>query len=234
MKLNIKLFADGADIGEMYELYNKKIVSGYTTNPSLMRKAGVKDYKKFAKEVLELIPDMPISFEVFSDDIHEMEKEARQISSWGKNIYVKIPITNTSGMSTSSLIKNLSSDGIKVNITAILTPTQVDDIIDYLDKQTPSIVSVFAGRIADTGMDPVPIMTYISKIVRNHNIELLWASTREVLNIIQAQNCGCHIITVTPDILKKLPMLGKDLTELSLETVQMFYNDAKSAGYKIL
>lgn len=234
MKLNIKLFADGADIGEMYELYNKKIVSGYTTNPSLMRKAGVKDYKKFAKEVLELIPDMPISFEVFSDDIHEMEKEAREISSWGKNIYVKIPITNTSGMSTSSLIKNLSSDGIKVNITAILTPTQVDDIIDYLDKQTPSIVSVFAGRIADTGMDPVPIMTYISKIVRNHNIELLWASTREVLNIIQAQNCGCHIITVTPDILKKLPMLGKDLTELSLETVQMFYNDAKSAGYKIL
>lgn len=234
MKLNIKLFADGADIGEMYELYNKKIVSGYTTNPSLMRKAGVKDYKKFAKEVLELIPDMPISFEVFSDDIHEMEKEAREISSWGKNIYVKIPITNTSGMSTSSLIKNLSSDGIKVNITAILTPTQVDDIIDYLDKQTPSIVSVFAGRIADTGMDPVPIMTYISKIVRNHNIELLWASTREVLNIIQAQNCGCHIITVTPDILKKLPMFGKDLTELSLETVQMFYNDAKSAGYKIL
>lgn len=233
MNLKIKLFADGADIGDMFELYKKRVVSGLTTNPTLMRKAGVKNYKEFAKQVLELIPDMPISFEVFSDDPITMGKEAREIASWGKNVYVKIPITNSEGVSTRDLIKELSSDGIKVNITAILTPAQVDDVIDYLDKRTPSIVSVFAGRIADTGMDPVPIMTTIGKMVRNHNTELLWASTRELLNVIQAEKCGCDIITVTPDILKKLPMLGKDLTELSLDTVKMFYEDAKICGYKI-
>lgn len=234
MKLNIKLFVDSANINEILELYHSGIIDGGTTNPTLMRKAGVKNYKEFAKQVLEMIPDIPISFEVFSDDTIIMGKEAREIASWGKNVYVKIPITNSDGVSTRHLIKELSSEGVKVNITAILTPAQVDDVIDCLDKRTPSIISVFAGRIADTGVDPVPIMTTIRKIIRNHNTELLWASTREMLNVIQAEKCGCDIITVTPDILKKLPMLGKDLTELSLDTVKMFKNDAELSGYKIL
>lgn len=234
MNIKIKLFSDGADIGDMIKAHNEGIVSGFTTNPTLLRKAGVKDYKAFAKAVLKEITDMPVSFEVFSDNLVGMCREAREISSWGENVYIKIPITNTNGASTGYLIKDLSSEGIKVNVTAILTPAQVDDIIDCLDKRTPSIVSVFAGRIADTGMDPVPIMTTIRKIVKNHNIELLWASTREVLNIVQAEKCGCDIITVTPDILKKLPMLGKDLTELSLDTVKMFFEDARLCGYKIL
>lgn len=234
--LNIKLYADGADIGEMYELYNKKIVSGFTTNPSLMRKSGVKDYKEFAKQVLELIPDMPISFEVFSDDFHEMEKEVREISSWGDNVYVKVPITNTKGTSTLPLIEKLSNDGIKLNVTAILTLGQVRSTVRVTSDKVPTIISVFAGRIADTGIDPTRIMrmSAVELISTKTKTELLWASTREVLNIIQAQDCGCDIITVTPDILKKLPMLGKDLTQLSLETVQMFHNDALSAGYKIL
>jgi transaldolase len=235
MKLDIKLFADGADIGNMYELYVCGKVSGFTTNPSLMRKAGVKDYKLYANKVLELIPDMPISFEVFSDDLEIMEREAKEISSWGDNVYVKIPITNTFGESTAPIIKNLSDDSIKLNITAILTLEQVDVAIDNLSINTPSIISVFAGRIADTGINPKYIMVMSSiKISHNKNCELLWASTREFYNIIQAINSGCDIITVTPDILKKLPMYGKDLTELSLETVKMFYEDAVAAGYKIL
>jgi transaldolase len=232
--IGIKLFADGADLKDMFKWYNSGIISGFTTNPTLMKKAGITNYEEFAKVVLKAIPDMPISFEVFSDDPDSMEKEARKIASWGENVYVKIPITHTNGISTSTLINKLSVDGIKLNITAILTLGQVQIALMALSKETPSIISVFAGRIADTGKNPVDIMSISSALIkRNKNTELLWASTREVYNVIQAKNCGCDIITVTPDILKKLSMLGKDLKELSLETVQMFYNDAKEAGYKI-
>jgi len=235
MGFKIKLFADGADIEEMYELYKKNVVSGFTTNPTLMKKAGVKNYEEFAKQAIKLMPDMPISFEIFSNDFYDMEEEAREIASWGDNIYVKIPIMNINRTCSAPLIENLSNDGIKLNVTAILTLDQVDVAVYALSKTTPSVISVFAGRIADTGINPDYIMRLSSaKIMRFKNIELLWASTREVLNILQAEQCGCDIITVTPDILKKLPMLGKDLTELSLETVRMFYDDAKSAGYTIL
>jgi len=232
--MKIKLFADGANAGEMIEEYKKGIVSGFTTNPTLMRKAGVDNYELFAKAVIKTIPDMPVSFEVFSDDLVTMEKEARIIASWGKNIYIKIPVTNTKGESTVSLVKKLSASGLKLNVTAILTVKQVADVTAALSSKTPAIISIFAGRIADTGQSPIPIMRDALKIIKpKPNIELLWASTRELLNIFQAETVGCHIITVTPDILKKIPGIGKDLTQLSLETVQMFYNDAKSAGYKI-
>jgi len=234
-KLNIKLYADGADIGEMYRLYANKVVSGFTTNPTLMKKAGVRNYEEFAKQVLELIPDVSISFEVFSDDLKNMEKEAEKISSWGDNVYVKIPVTNTKGKSTEPLIENLASQGIQLNVTAILTSDQVNTVVNVLDTHTPSIVSVFAGRIADTGRDPVETMTNALPMVRrNKNCELLWASTREMYNLVQAEQVGCHIITVPNDILKKLSMLDKDLNELSLDTVRMFKQDAISAGYKIL
>jgi transaldolase len=234
MSKPIKLFADGANVQEMYQLYVDSIVQGFTTNPTLMRKAGVMDYEIFARKVLELIPDMPISFEVFSDDLENMEREARLISSWGENIYVKIPVMNTHGESTLLLVKKLSDEGIKLNVTAIMTFEQVLVTVQALNTETPSIISVFAGRIADTGIDPTLIMRMCSVVVKqNKNTELLWASSREVLNIMQAYGCECDIITVTPDIIKKLPMLGKDLMQLSLETVQMFYNDAQSAGYKI-
>jgi transaldolase len=230
----IKLFADGANAGEMLELYKKGIVSGFTTNPTLMRKAGVDDYELFAKAAIKSIPDLPISFEVFSDDLVNMEREARIISSWGKKVYVKIPVTNTKGVSTAPLIKKLSAEKVKLNVTALLTVQQVVEVTAALSPKTPAIISVFAGRIADTGVSPIPIMKDALKVVKpKSNIELLWASTRELLNIVQAETIGCHIITVTPDILKKMPGIGKDLTQLSLETVQMFYNDAKAAGYKI-
>jgi transaldolase len=233
-KLKIKLFADGANIKEMVEDYNRGIVSGFTTNPTLMRKAGVTNYDQFAKEAIKAIPNLPISFEVFSDDLVNMEREARIISEWGKNVYVKIPVTNTKGESTAPLVKRLSRDGLKLNVTALLTTKQVTEVTAALHPKTPSIISVFAGRIADTGQNPIPIMKGALSIVKpKPNIELLWASTRELLNIIQADRCGCDIITVTPDILKKMKNIGKDLTVLSLETVQMFYDDAKSAGYKI-
>lgn len=233
-KFNIKLYADGADLAGMIEEYKKGIVSGFTTNPTLMRKAGVKDYEKFAKNVIRAIPDLPISFEVFSDDLLEMDREARKIASFGNNVYIKIPVTNTMGKSTVDLIKKLSSDGLKLNVTAILTLDQVKSVTEALSYGTPAIVSVFAGRIADTGVDPVPIMKEAVKILGTRpNAELLWASTREVLNLVQAEACGCHIITITNEILKKVPQLGKDLELLSLETVKMFYNDAQSAGYKI-
>jgi transaldolase len=232
--LNIKLFADGANINEMVDDYKRGIVSGFTTNPTLMRKANVTNYEQFAKDAIKAIPNMPISFEVFSDDLVNMEREARTISAWGKNIYVKIPVTTTTGGSTAPLITKLSKDGLKLNVTAILTTKQVTEVTSALSPRTPAIISVFAGRIADTGQNPVPIMKSSLEIIKSKpNIELLWASTREVLNIIQAERCGCHIITVTPDLLKKIPNIGKDLTVLSLETVQMFYNDAKSAGYTI-
>jgi transaldolase len=233
-QFKIKLYADGADLEGMIEEYKKGIASGFTTNPTLMKKAGVKSYEEFAKTALKAIPDLPISFEVFSDDLPGMEREARKIGNWGNNVYIKIPVTNTKGESTAPLVKKLSHDGLKLNVTAILTVEQVKTVAKALSPDTPSIVSVFAGRIADTGVDPMPIMKESVKILKsNTKAELLWASTRELLNLIQAESCGCHIITITNDILKKVPLVGKNLNELSLETVQMFYNDAQSAGYKI-
>ena len=234
LKCNIKLYADGANLADMIEEYNKGIVSGFTTNPTLMKKAGVSSYEGFARDVLTSITDLPISFEVFSDDLSTMEKEARIISSWGDNVYIKIPITNTKGESTAPLIQKLSREGLKLNITAVLTLEQVRLISGVLSPDSDSIVSVFAGRIADTGVDPMPIMKEARTILSaNPKAELLWASTRELLNLFQAEACGCHIITITNDILKKIPLIGKDLAKLSLETVQMFYMDAQSAGYKI-
>jgi transaldolase len=233
-QFRIKLFADGADLDGMIEEYRKGIASGFTTNPTLMKKAGVRSYEEFAEAALKAIPDLPISFEVFSDDFSRMEREARKIAGWGENVYIKIPVTNTKGESTASVVKKLSHDGLKLNVTAILTADQVRTVAQALSHDTPSIVSVFAGRIADTGVDPMPIMRESVEILRpNPKAELLWASTRELLNLIQAESCGVHIITITNDILKKVPLVGKDLKELSLETVQMFYSDAQSAGYRI-
>jgi transaldolase len=233
-QFKIKLYADGADLDGMIEEYKKGIASGFTTNPTLMKKAGVKSYEEFAKAALKAIPDLPISFEVFSDDLPGMEREARKIAGWGKNVYIKIPVTNTKGESTAPLVKKLSRDGLRLNVTAILTLDQVKTVAKVLSPDTPSVVSVFAGRIADTGRDPMPIMKDAVKVLKaNPKAELLWASTRELLNLIQAESCGCHIITITNDILKKVPQVGKDLNQLSLETVQMFYSDAQSAGYEI-
>ena len=206
----------------------------FTTNPTLMKKAGVTNYEDFAKTILKEIRELPISFEVFSDDLTGMEREARKIATWGDNVYIKIPITNTKGESTAPLVQKLSHDGLKLNVTAILTLEQVETIEKSLSITTPSIISIFAGRIADTGVDPIPIMTEAVKILINKpRTEVLWASTREILNLVQAESCGCHIITLTNDILKKIPLLGKDLNQLSMETVQMFYSDAHSAGYLI-
>jgi len=233
--LKIKIFADGADIASMKSLYAKGIVKGFTTNPTLMKKAGVTDYEVFAKEVLSEITELPISFEVLSDDFQSMEKEARKIAGWGKNVNIKIPITNTRGELSTPLIKKLAGDGIYLNITAILTLEQVEEVSKALCKGVKSIVSVFAGRIADTGRDPIPYMKEAYNILqKNPDAELLWASSRELLNIVHAKACGCHIITVTNDILNKLHMINKDLKELSLETVQMFYKDAQSVGIKII
>ena len=230
----IKIFADGADVGEMKRIYKEGKVKGFTTNPTLMRKAGVADYEAFAKEVLREIRDLPISFEVFSNEFDAMEREALKIASWGKNVNVKIPITNTHGESSAPLIKKLSAAGVTLNVTAILTVEQVKTVAGVITPASKTIVSVFAGRVADTGRDPVPDMKEAVQILKpNPNAELLWASSREVLNIFQAASCGCHIITVTNDILKKLSMVGKDLTVLSLDTVKMFYEDARAAGYKI-
>ena len=230
--LKIKIFADGADIKEMKKAYREGFVKGFTTNPTLMKKAGVTDYEAFARAALSEIPVLPISFEVFSDDFEEMEYEARYIASWGDNVYVKIPITNTRGESSIPLIRKLSNDGLPLNITAILTVEQVKNVSKVLNPDVKSIVSVFAGRIADTGRDPIPyIKEAISILKLNPLAEVLWASPRELFNIFQAENCGCHIITVINDILKKIPMTGKNLDELSLDTVKMFYNDGQIAGY---
>lgn len=233
--LKIKLFADGADLSAMKEAYREGVVKGFTTNPTLMKKAGITDYEAFAKDVLSEITDLPISFEVFSDEFETMEQEARKIASWGPNVNIKIPITNTKGESSVPLIKKLSADGLSLNVTAILTLEQVKEVAGALTDGVKSIVSVFAGRIADTGRDPVPYMTEAAAILKSRpSVELLWASSRELLNIFQAEQCGCHIITVTNDILKKLSMVGKDLTALSLDTVKMFYHDARSSGYRLL
>ncbi len=235
VKLKIKIFADGANVNDMEKAYKEGWVSGFTTNPTLMKQAGVRDYELFARDVLSRIKDLPISFEVFSDDFESMEKEAKKIAGWGKNVYVKIPVTNTKGESSIPLIKRLTGEGLSLNITAIMPLEQVEEVADAIDPKVKNIISIFAGRIADTGRDPVPIMKKAVLICsHNPNAEVLWASPRELLNIIQAEEAGCHIITVLPDILKKLPLIGKDLNEYSLDTVKMFYNDAKSAGYRLL
>ena len=232
--LKIKIFADGADIKSMLEQYKGNIVKGFTTNPTLMRKNGINDYESFAKEVLQNIKDRPISFEVFSDEFDEMESQARKIASWGSNITVKIPITNTKGTPSTPLIKKLSESGLSLNVTAILTIDQVRAVKEVLNPKVYNIVSVFAGRIADTGRDPMPYMIESAKILKPlQNTDLLWASSRELLNIFQAEEAGCQIITVTNDILKKLSGINKDLAELSLDTVKMFYKDACDAGFKL-
>ncbi len=233
--LRVTVYADGADIEAMKEEYRKGYVKGFTTNPTLMKKAGVKDYVTFAKEAIREIPDLPLSLEVFADDFDTMEKEAEFISALGDNVYVKIPITNSKGESSVPLIKKLSSKGIRINATAILTLEQVRSVVDAFAEGTQNIVSVFAGRILDTGVDAVPVMKEVTEICKAKPGTLsLWASCRELYNIIQADQCGTDIITVTNNILAKLPNLGKDLTQLSLETVQMFVNDGKSLGYSIL
>ena len=233
-ELKIKIFADGANLEEMLNAYHSKAVDGFTTNPTLMKKAGITDYEKFAKEILFHIKDRSISFEVFSDEFSEMERQARKIHSWAKNIHVKIPVTNTKGESSCPLIKKLSYEGVPLNVTALLTLDQVKEVANSLNPKVSSIVSVFAGRIADTGADPLPIMKESAKMLKPLSAsELLWASSREVFNIIQAEECGCHIITVTPDIIKKMGMLGKNLKQLSLETVKIFYEDGLKAGYKL-
>lgn len=233
--LRVKLFLDGADLASMRDAYQDGLVQGFTTNPTLMRKSGITDYEGFARSVIAEIPDLPISFEVFSDDFDQMEREARAIASWGGLTYVKVPITNTRGDSALPLVQRLSADGLRVNVTAILTLEQVRATAAVLDPSTPSIVSVFAGRIADTGVDPVPLMSAAAEILAgNRTAELLWASPRELLNLFQAGDCGCHILTATADVIKKLQLVGKDLEQYSLETVQMFYKDAQEAGFKIV
>jgi transaldolase len=232
--LKTKIFADGADLKSIVALANDPIVKGFTTNPSLMRKDGVTDYEKFACTLLEAVPNKPISFEVFADDMKEMEAQAHKIASWGSNVYVKIPVTNTKGEFTGPLISRLSQAGIALNVTAILTLEQVVQVTNALCVDTSAVVSVFAGRIADTGVDPIPLMTDCIKVMKSKpKAELLWASSRELLNIFQADAIGCHIITVTHDMLKKLSLFGKDLKDYSLETVVMFYKDAAAAGFKI-
>ncbi len=233
--LRIKLFQDGAELDKMVEARRRGLVDGFTTNPTLMRKAGISDYKDFAHKVIAAIPDLPISFEVFSDDFEMMECEAREIASWGGDTYVKIPITNTKGTSAAPLIRKLSAEGFSLNVTAILTLDQVATVAAAAAPDARTIVSVFAGRIADTGVDPVPMMTKAVTILKGLlHAELLWASPREVLNVVQAQECGCHIITATPDLIAKVPLFGKDLSEYSLETVKMFHEDARAAGYKLV
>jgi transaldolase len=233
--LKIKIFGDGANMDDIRKAYKEGIVRGFTTNPTLMRKAGVTDYEKFAREALAEITDMPFSFEVFSDDFASMEREARKIASWAKNVVVKIPITNTKGESALPLIKKLSHEGMALNITAILPVSQVADLAKVLHPKSTTFVSVFAGRVADTGRDPVPHMIECLGLIKHlPGAELLWASPRELLNIFQAEDCGCHIITVAHDILKKLSLVGKDMDQYSLETVKMFYNDACQSGFKLI
>lgn len=232
--LKIKLFADGANIQEMVEMAQKPYISGLTTNPTLMKKAGVVNYVSFAKQVLKEITKKPISFEVFSDDFQEMVDQALRISSWGENVFVKIPITNTKGKSSAGVVKFLSDKGVKVNVTALMVTRQVEETIRVLNTETPSCISVFAGRIADTGRDPIEIMRESLKLLNGRsNTELIWASPRELLNVFQADQIGCHIITATDDILNKLKLIGKDLSEYSVETVEMFFRDALNAGYQV-
>lgn len=233
-QLTVKVFADGADRNGMLEMYAKPFISGFTTNPTLMRKAGVDDYRRFAQEVLRAIPDRPISFEVFSDEFDEMERQALDIASWAENVYVKIPVMNTRRQPAYDLVGRLAAKGVKLNVTAVMTLEQVRSIAERLDPSTASYVSVFAGRIADTGRDPVPLMAAALDLLKaNDRAELIWASPRELLNIFQADDIGCHVITVTNDILRKLSLVGYDLEEYSLDTVKMFRSDAVAAAYRL-
>jgi transaldolase len=232
--LKIKIFLDGADKKDMLDMSSKPFIKGLTTNPSLMKKAGIKDYKFFARDILAIIKEKPISFEVFSDEFDEMENQAMEISSWADNVYVKIPITNTKKISSTKLIKNLSQKKIKLNITAIMNVDQVKSALSVLNQEVPSIISVFAGRIADTGRDPIPLMKNCLKEIQiNKKSELLWASSRELLNIFQANEIGCHIITVTKEIINKLRLVNYNLDEYSLDTVKSFYKDALDSKFSI-
>ncbi len=233
-RLKVKLFSDGADFESIMALSRNPWIRGFTTNPTLMRKAGVVDYESFGRSLLQAIPDRPVSLEVFADTTAEMEAQALAIASWGSTVNVKIPVTNRRGVFMGPLIRRLSRAGVVLNVTAILTLDQVECVAEALSPATPAIVSVFAGRIADTGIDPVPVMRRAAEILRSRpNAELLWASPRELLNVFQAEDAGCHIITVPPEILHKLSLVGKDLTAYSLETVNMFHHDAVAAGYRI-
>jgi transaldolase len=232
--LKVKLFADGADKKTMLDLYADPRIQGFTTNPTLMRKAGIADYEAFARDILLSIPDRHISLEVFADDLPEMERQARKIATFGPNVYAKIPVTNTRSESTAQLARRLSHDGVKVNVTAILTMAQVREVIGALAGGAPCCVSIFAGRIADTGVDPLPMMAESVNMTKPHpGMEIIWASPRELLNVFQADQIGCQIITATADILKKLSLVGKDLGEYSLDTVKMFYQDASASGFKL-
>jgi transaldolase len=229
--LRVQIFADGADKASMLELYRQPYIKGFTTNPTLMRVTGVTDYQSFALDVLANIPDRPISFEVFADEEPEMEEQARHIAAWGKNVFVKVPVMRTNGAPTYDLIRCLSGEGIQLNVTALLTLEQVRKVCGALQGNAPAYISVFAGRIADTGRDPVPLMREAVAMVNEVEAQLMWASPRELLNVFQADEVGCHVITATSDVLKKLPLVGKDLQEFSQETVQMFRRDAVKSGY---
>lgn len=232
--LQVKVFADGADLDAILALAADRRISGFTTNPTLMWKAGLTDYEQFAQRLLERITEHPISFEVFADELDEMRRQARKISRWGENVYVKIPVSTTCGESMAPLVRELSEDGVKVNVTALFTTAQVELITEAVRDGAPSFISVFAGRIADAGVDPVPIMARaVDIMIDAPRSELIWASPRELLNIVQAENVGCHIITITHDLLKKIDLLGKDLLQFSLETVQMFHRDASAAGFRL-
>jgi transaldolase len=233
-QLTIKLFCDGADVADIAAMAKNPLIRGFTTNPTLMRQAGIRDYGDFARRVLRVVTDRPVSFEVFADDAAGMERQARIITGWGANVYVKIPVTNTKRAFSGPLIRRLSAGGIKLNVTAVLTLDQVGQVADALDPATAAIVSVFAGRIADTGVDPVPHMQRALELLAvRPNAELLWASPRELLNLFQADAIGCHIITATPDILAKLSLVGKDLSDYSLDTVKMFFDAAAAAAYSL-
>jgi len=232
--LKVKIFADGALKNEMLDMHQKTFIKGLTTNPTLMNKAGIKDYRAFCKDILTVIKDKPLSFEVFSDDFSDMERQALEIASWGDNVYVKIPITNTKAQPCYDLVKKLAKQKVKLNITAIMTLDQVANVVDALDKDVAAYISIFAGRVADTGRDPIPMMQSALLLMKEKPLsELIWASPRELLNIFQADQIGCHIITVTHDIIKKLTLVDYDLDKYSLDTVKMFYNDAVVAGYKL-
>jgi transaldolase len=233
-ELRVQVFADGADKASMLDLYRQPYIKGFTTNPTLMRKAGITDYERFALDILQHIPDRPISFEVFADDEPEMERQARKIARWAQNVYVKIPVTNTRREPMYDLICRLSADGIQINATALLALDQVRHVAKALKGGAPSYISVFAGRVADTGRDPVPLMKSALEIMAPEpSCQLVWASPRELLNIFQADEIGCHIITVTSDVLKKVSLVGKDLHDFSLETVRMFHDDAAHSGYTL-
>jgi transaldolase len=232
--LKVKIFADGADRAGILDLYRNPLIKGFTTNPTLMRIAGITDYEAFSRDIIAAVPDRPLSLEVFSDDFPEMEAQARRIASWGENVYVKIPVTNTHGESAIPLVRALAKAGVKLNVTALMTLAQVRDVSAALANGPSSYVSVFAGRVADTGRDPVPMMAAAVEMLAIYpHVELIWASPRELLNVFHADQVGCHIITVTHDLLKKLALVGKDLDEYSLDTVKMFRNDAVKAGFKI-